>query len=65
MVGGEALGRVYPPDLVDALREEAGLDPEPVSEQELRAGAAEDCEALFATWGMPALSEDEEAALSD
>ena len=59
MVGGEAIGRVYPPDLVDALREEAGLDPEPVSEQELRAGAAADCEALFATWGMPALSEEE------
>ncbi len=35
MVGGEAIGRVYPTEIVDALREEAGLDPEPVSEREL------------------------------
>lgn len=53
------LERVYPPDLVDTLRDEAGLDPAPLQEADLRAGAAADCDALFATWGMPALSEAE------
>ena len=62
LVGGGALARVYPPDLVEALRAEAGLDPEPISEADLRAGAAADCEVLFSTWGMPALSEEELAA---
>ena len=62
LVGGGALARVYPPDLVDALRAEAGLDPAPLSEADLRAGAAADAEALFSTWGMPALSEEELAA---
>ena len=59
LIGNGALRRVYPPDLVDALRREAGLDPEPLSEAALRAGKAADADALFATWGMPALSEDE------
>ena len=59
LAGCSALARVYPPDLVAALRDEAGLDPAPLSEPDLRAGAAADCEALFATWGMPALSEAE------
>lgn len=62
MTGCGALARVYPPDLVAALRDEAGLDPVPLSETDLRAGAAADCDALFATWGMPALSEAELAA---
>lgn len=62
LVGSDALARVYPPDLVDALRAEAGLDPAPLSGAALRAGAAADCEALFSTWGMPALSEAELAA---
>ena len=61
-VASGALARVFPPDLVAALRDEAGLDPAPLSADELRAGAAADCEALFATWGMPALSEAELAA---
>ena len=59
LVGSGALARVYPPDLLEALRAEAGLDPEPISEAALRAGAAADCEILFSTWGMPALSEEE------
>ena len=62
LTGCNALARVYPPDLVAALRDEAGLDPAPLSEADLRAGAAADCDALFATWGMPALSEAELAA---
>ena len=62
LIGCDALARVYPPDLVDALRGEAGLDPAPLSAADLRAGAAADCDALFATWGMPALSEEELAA---
>ena len=62
LIGCDALARAYPPDLVDALRAEAGLDPAPLSEADLRAGAAADCDALFATWGMPALSEAELAA---
>lgn len=61
-VASGALARVFPPDLVAALRDEAGLDPAPLSADELRAGAAADCDALFATWGMPALSEAELAA---
>ena len=62
LVGGGALARVYPPDLVEALRAEAGLDPAPLSEAYLRAGAAADADALFSTWGMPSLSEEELAA---
>ena len=62
LIGCDALARVYLPDLVDALRAEAGLDPAPLSVDALRAGAASDCDALFATWGMPALSEAELAA---
>lgn len=62
LVGGGALARVYPPDLVEALRAEAGLDPAPLSEADLRAGAAADADALFSTWGMPSLSEEELAA---
>ncbi len=62
LVASAALARVYPPDLVAALRDEAGLDPAPLSADDLRAGAAADCEALFATWGMPALSDAELAA---
>ena len=62
LIGCDALARVYPPDLVDALCAEAGLDPAPLSADDLRAGAAADCDALFATWGMPALSEAELAA---
>ena len=61
-VESAALARVYPPDLAASLRDEAGLDPVPLSAADLRAGAAADCEALFATWGMPALSEEELAA---
>ncbi len=62
LVGGGALARVYPPDLVEALRAEAGIDPAPLSEADLRAGAAADADALFSTWGMPSLSEEELAA---
>ena len=62
LIASSALPRVFPPDLVSALRDEAGLDPAPLSEADLRAGAAADCDALFATWGMPALSEAELAA---
>ena len=36
MIGCDALARVYPPDLVDALRAEAGLDPTPLSADDLR-----------------------------
>ena len=32
---------------------EAGLDPAPLSADDLRAGAASDCDAIFATWGCP------------
>jgi len=63
MIGSDALQRVYPSDLVETLRAEAGLDPSPLTEADLRAGAAADCEAIFSTWGMPALSETELAVV--
>ena len=59
LIGSGAIARAYPPDLVAALRNEAGLDPAPLAGPDLRAGAAADCDALFATWGMPALEADE------
>ena len=62
LVGGGALARVYPPDLVEALRAEAGLAPAPLSDADLRAGAAADADARCSTWGMPSLSEEELAA---
>ena len=62
MTGFDVVSRVYPPDLVETLRAEAGLDPAPLSGADILAGAAADCDALFATWGMPALSEAQLAA---
>ena len=50
----------YSPSTLDALRAEAGLvSATAVGREELLSGAAADAEAVFSSWGMPQLSEDE------
>ena len=58
--GGSRIRTVYPSSVVAALAAEAGLDPDRILDADaLRSGAAADADALFSTWGMPALAADE------
>ncbi len=60
LTGGSRIRDVYSAPVLDALAVEAGLDTSAVlSADDLRAGRAADADALFSTWGMPALSVDE------
>lgn len=61
LMGGSKLFSVYPPELIEQLKATAGLDPAPVSREALIADPERyrDVEVIFATWGMPKLSEDE------
>ena len=50
----------YSPSTLAALRAEAGLVSDvPLSRDDVLSGAAADAEAIFSSWGMPPLSEDE------
>ena len=50
----------YSPSTLAALRAEAGLVSDvPLSRDDVLSGAAADAEAIFSSWGMPTLSEEE------
>ena len=50
LIGCDTLARVYPPDLVDALRGEAGLDPAPLSAADLRVVVARPASMGLYVW---------------
>jgi len=61
LMGGGKLFSVYTPETLNTLREIAGLDPTPVSREEILASPEkyQKVEVIFSTWGMPKFSEEE------
>ena len=61
LMGGGKLFSVYTPQSIEALKITAGLDPTPVTREDLLSfpGKYHDVECIFSTWGMPKLTEEE------
>ena len=61
LMGGGKLFDVYTPASLDTLKNIAGLDPTPVTREEILASPEkyQNVEAIFSTWGMPKFTEEE------
>ena len=61
LLGNGNIRRVYPPECLAVLEQEAGLDPRLYTKEDIlrEASAAADAAYIFSTWGMPQFTEEE------
>ena len=61
LMGNQNVWKVYPPQRLEELAKEAGLEPRTVTKEEILAAPEKtaDTEYIFATWGMSKFTEEE------
>ncbi len=61
LMGGKKLYKVYTAELLEQLKNDAGLDPAAVTKEALLTdpGLGHGVECIFSTWGMPSFTEEE------